>query len=254
MAKDFTPDDVLETWEDLSHNEKLLTSLDGLRDYLGREQKGRIQTVNLQHVFVASQTEQNHEDLRAATAVTADGWPLQWYAQSITEQSVERVTGRQALDLLLAGDIHHDRVATIGGSPEAIDSLEAALHSLGKTLVYRNEGLVTESDFEFVVEDLAYSHPNLVLTALGSPKGERLGALIHEQEHIQALIIGVGGAIEMWHGSTPGAPVWAQNLRCEWLYRLVKEPRRLFRRYVVECAPIMGTMYKRVRFARLKQK
>ena len=46
-------------------------------------------------------------------------------------------------------------------------------------------------------------------------------------------MVGVGGAFNILAGITPEAPIWIQNLSLEWLYRLIQEPRRLFKRYVV---------------------
>lgn len=247
-------DPVLSTWADFSSNGNLLESLESLRDYLDREQKGRIQTVNLQHIYIATQSDENHDDLRAATVVTADGWPLQWYANATSNRRVERVTGRQALDLILEGKTPHTRIATIGGSPETGDSFQRAVESLGKGLVYRNEARISDSDYETIASEIAVTQPDLILTALGSPRGERLGRMLHDRADIQAVVIGVGGAIEMWHGSTPGAPLWAQRMGCEWLYRLSREPRRLFRRYVIECAPLMGPMLKRVSLERKRRR
>lgn len=50
---------------------------------------------------------------------------------------------------------------------------------------------------------------------------------------IDGLMVGVGGAFNILAGITPEAPIWMQNLSLEWLYRLMQEPRRLFKRYVV---------------------
>ncbi|MEO5319277.1 WecB/TagA/CpsF family glycosyltransferase [Arthrobacter sp. CC3] len=241
---------VLSTWEDFSANGNILTSTDNLLNYLEQTRKGRIQTVNLQHVYVAAESVRSLDDLRAATKVTADGWPLRWYTRVWSGTAIDRVTGRQALDLILEGETPHVRIATIGGSSKASDDLQKVVEAQGKSIVYRNERQINECDFGLIVGDVAKTQPDLILTALGSPRGETLGRLLHESPEIHAMVIGVGGAIEMWHGSTPGAPIWAQRLGCEWLYRLVREPRRLFRRYVFECAPLMLAMLKRVGLGR----
>ncbi len=48
-----------------------------------------------------------------------------------------------------------------------------------------------------------------------------------------ALMVGVGGAFNILAGITPEAPLWVQNIGLEWLYRLIQEPKRLFKRYFV---------------------
>lgn len=250
MAERVGAGPVLSTWENFSAGGNVLTSADNLLEYLRQTQKGRIQTVNLQHIYVAASSDKSLDDLRAATKVTADGWPLRWYTRVWSGIAIERVTGRQALDLILEGATPHVRIATIGGSTKASDDLQKFIEAQGKSIVYRNERQIDNADFVSIVSDVAQAQPDLILTALGSPRGETLGRLLHDCPEIHSMVIGVGGAIEMWYGSTPGAPIWAQRMGCEWLYRLAREPRRLFRRYVFECAPLMLAMLKRAGLAR----
>lgn len=73
--------------------------------------------------------------------------------------------------------------------------------------------------------------PDFVWVALGAPRQE---CFCHRMRgRIDGLMVGVGGAFNILAGITPEAPVWMQNLSLEWLYRLIQEPRRLFKRYVV---------------------
>lgn len=244
---------VLEVWDDFICADNLLSTTDELLEYLALTTKGRIQTVNLQHIYVAASSSLDLSDLRNADKVTADGWPLKWYTRMNHKKETARVTGRQALDLVLAGETTHLRLATVGGSVDAGDHLQRVVTDSGKQLVYRNEGVIPESDYPKILDELSHASPDLILTALGSPRGERLGRMIAERDDIRAVVIGIGGAIEMWHGSTPGAPDWAQRAGLEWLYRLVREPRRLFRRYVLECAPLMLVVLKRVGLERSRR-
>ena len=56
---------------------------------------------------------------------------------------------------------------------------------------------------------------------------------------INGLMVGVGGAFNILAGITPEAPVWMQDLSLEWLYRLIQEPGRLFKRYLVTNSKFM---------------
>ena len=68
--------------------------------------------------------------------------------------------------------------------------------------------------------------------ALGAPKQEYW---IYEHGlHLSVPVcIGVGGSFEIVGGIVPRAPLWTQNIGCEWLYRLCREPRRMWRRYLI---------------------
>lgn len=78
---------------------------------------------------------------------------------------------------------------------------------------------------------IANSGANFAWIALGAPRQE---VLMHELKGgPQPLMIGVGGAFNVLAGVVPEAPIWMQNLSLEWLYRLIQEPKRLFKRYLV---------------------
>ncbi|RGS94474.1 WecB/TagA/CpsF family glycosyltransferase [Collinsella sp. AF20-14LB] len=78
---------------------------------------------------------------------------------------------------------------------------------------------------------IADSGADFAWIALGAPRQE---VLMHELKGgPQPLMIGVGGAFNVLAGVVPEAPIWMQNLSLEWLYRLIQEPKRLFKRYLV---------------------
>ena len=79
--------------------------------------------------------------------------------------------------------------------------------------------------------------PDFVWVALGAPRQE---CFCHRMRgRIDGLMVGVGGAFNILAGITPEAPVWMQNLSLEWLYRLIQEPKRLFKRYFVTNSKFM---------------
>ncbi len=74
--------------------------------------------------------------------------------------------------------------------------------------------------------------PDILFVAFGAPKQEYW---IYEHGLVLSVpvCIGVGGSFEIVGGVVPRAPLWAQNIGCEWLYRLCREPRRMWRRYLI---------------------
>ena len=72
---------------------------------------------------------------------------------------------------------------------------------------------------------------DFVWIALGAPRQE---LFCHRNEgKINGIMVGVGGAFSVLAGTIPEAPHWIQNMSLEWLYRLMQEPKRLFKRYAV---------------------
>ena len=74
--------------------------------------------------------------------------------------------------------------------------------------------------------------PDLLFVALGAPKQE-YWIYKHGLQLEVPVCIGVGGSFEIVGGVVPRAPMWAQDIGCEWLYRLCREPRRMWRRYLI---------------------
>jgi N-acetylglucosaminyldiphosphoundecaprenol N-acetyl-beta-D-mannosaminyltransferase len=71
----------------------------------------------------------------------------------------------------------------------------------------------------------------VVFVGLGCPKQEQWMA--EQRGHIQAVMVGVGAAFDYHAGTMPRAPLWAQRNGLEWLFRLLADPKRLFKRYMV---------------------
>ena len=75
--------------------------------------------------------------------------------------------------------------------------------------------------------------PNILFVGMGSPRQERW--IIDNLEHLEAnVVIAVGGCMDLFAGEIPNAPRWMGPLLLEWLFRLLSEPRRLWKRYLVE--------------------
>jgi len=101
---------------------------------------------------------------------------------------------------------------------------------------------LTEGEEEKIVSNIANSGANMVFVALGCPKQERWMSEMKNQ--IPAVMVGVGGALPVLVGLQKRAPVWMQKNSLEWFYRLMQEPRRLFKRYFVTNSMFLYLLFK----------
>lgn len=86
-------------------------------------------------------------------------------------------------------------------------------------------------------------HPaRFVFLCVGAPQAETLAARIAESEGTSGIGLCVGAAIEFAAGTRQRAPLWMQRAHLEWLFRLVQEPRRLWRRYLLGAWPLLRLM------------
>ena len=96
------------------------------------------------------------------------------------------------------------------------------------------------------------AHPDLVLVALGCPKQE-LWIHHHAARLGPAVALGIGASLDFVAGVVRRAPRWVSRLGLEWFYRLVHEPRRLWRRYLVRDPKFLGIVWRQLRARRRLQ-
>ena len=87
---------------------------------------------------------------------------------------------------------------------------------------------------EEYVMDLMQKHPDIVWVSLGFPKQEEFISEIVKKYKIDSNFVGVGAVFEWIAGTKIKAPEWLANLGMEWALRLLQEPKRLFRRYLID--------------------
>lgn len=123
-----------------------------------------------------------------------------------------------------------------GGAPETLrllnEFLKVKFPGLDVCGLYSPpfRDLTVEED-DLVVSMINSSGAGLVWVGLGCPKQEKW--MNQHRDRVRAVMIGVGAAFDYHAGVIKRAPVWMQNYGLEWFYRLLKEPRRLWRRYFI---------------------
>ena len=96
-----------------------------------------------------------------------------------------------------------------------------------------NLGYEELSDEKYI-DDINAKNPDILWVSLGFPKQEKFINLIKKNNSIDTNMVGVGAVFEWVAGTKIKAPEWLANIGLEWLIRLIQEPKRLFRRYLVD--------------------
>lgn len=174
--------------------------------------------------------------MNEADLVTPDGMPLVWGLRLLGVDDAERVYGPELTPIVLKrAENEGIPVGFFGGAPGALLELEAWARSAYPRLqvVYRHSPpfrpLSPDEDAR-EVEEIAGSGARILLVGLGCPKQERWMA--SHRGSVQAVMVGVGAAFDFLTGRKRQAPRTMQRAGLEWLFRLVTEPRRLWRRYL----------------------
>lgn len=183
-----------------------------------------------------------------ASFVVADGMPLVWLARLLRTPLPERVAGASLIWSLTQAATGKLSVYLLGGPPgvasSAADVLRRENPSLRIAGTYsppmgfeRNAG-----ELAATIAAVADAKPDIVLCGLGFPKQEELIARLR-LELPEAWFLGCGAALSFVAGAIPRAPFWMQRAGLEWLWRLLVEPRRLFRRYLFHDVPFVGALF-----------
>jgi N-acetylglucosaminyldiphosphoundecaprenol N-acetyl-beta-D-mannosaminyltransferase len=176
-----------------------------------------------------------HEIVSRSDLVSADGQPVVWASRLLGNPLPERVTGIDLMErLLLLAEQKAYRVFILGARPEvlarAVERLRERYPRL--ELVGYRDGWFDDTESSAVCAEIRSTRPEILFVAMSSPRKEYWVA-DHLDELDVPLSMGVGGAIDVVAGVTRRAPRWMQRTGLEWLYRLIQEPRRLGRRYVI---------------------
>lgn len=199
---------------------------------------GRVVAIgNVHSVMTARQDSSVAEALAAADIVTPDGMPLVWALKVNGHSEAVRVTGIDVMSRSLAMGLDSGaRHFFYGSSPEVLESLIARVrdnfpgtHVAGSISPPFRE--LTAEETSSYLEEIRVSSADVVWVGLGMPKQE---LWMHDAtENLPGVtLVGVGAAFDWYAGNVRRAPEWMQKAGLEWLYRLLGDPRRLWRRYV----------------------
>lgn len=195
-------------------------------------------TPNAQHLVTLQKDEAFQKIYRHAFLVVPDGVPLLWAAKFLKTPLNGRVNGTDLFERLCAVAPEKDlRIFLLGGRPGAAD--EAA-----KLLQNRHPGLnivgtycppygfeKDATELSKINEIIKETTPQLLFVGLGAPKQEKW-IYSNYQELKVPVSLGIGVSFELVAGTVQRAPKWMQKTGLEWFFRLLVEPRRLWKRYV----------------------
>ncbi|WP_061298593.1 WecB/TagA/CpsF family glycosyltransferase [Herbidospora cretacea] len=178
-----------------------------------------------------------------ATIAVADGMPLVWAARLLGKPVPARITGADLIwSLSEAAAFYRVPIYLLGGPPGVGDRAARALCERYPGLSIAGVdappwGFEEDADqFAAVREALLSARPLLVFVGLGFPKQDLLIERLRG-DLPEAWFVGCGSAIAFAGGAVARAPAWMRDRGLEWLFRLLSEPSRLARRYLVDDLP-----------------
>jgi N-acetylglucosaminyldiphosphoundecaprenol N-acetyl-beta-D-mannosaminyltransferase len=211
---------------------------DGIVELAEAASGGVVCVATVHMVMEAFDAPDFQRSVNAADLVTPDGVPLVWVLRRLGLAETRRVYGPTLMQLVCRrAEERGLPIGLYGGSPEVLQELRERLvtkHPLLRIAFAASPPFRPETQDEdaSTVQAIEASGARILFVGLGCPKQERWMAA--HREALPCVLLGVGAAFDFLAGVKRQAPAWLQRAGLEWLFRLASEPRRLWRRYLIQ--------------------
>lgn len=191
--------------------------------------------VNASKINLMHENEALKEIVNACPLINADGQSIVWAARFLGHEIPGRVAGIDLFNELIGICAKKNYAPYFFGAEQVVvEQVVAHYQTIYPNLNvagFRN-GYFADNESESIAEEIAASKADILFVAFSSPKKE---FWIHQYLTLMNVpfCMGVGGSFDVVAGKIKRAPVWMQKSGLEWFHRFVKEPRRMFKRYIV---------------------
>lgn len=213
-------------------------ALEAIEQLVVAKKGGYVVTPNIDHVVLADDNVAFRESYTNASLSLVDGQPLVWASRLLGQQLPEKISGADLiLPLMQVAAKRKWRVYFMGAGPGVAEkAAEEVTLRYGTQIVGCDAPRVSvdpaASENAAAIEKIQAAKPDLVLVALGAPKQE---IWMHRcmPQYAPAVALGIGAGLDFIAGTVQRAPKWMSNNGLEWAYRLSREPKRMWRRYLI---------------------
>lgn len=225
-------------------------TLDEIDKLILKNDKSYVVTPNVDHIVMLETDVELKNIYRDASLILADGKPLLWISKWYKTPIKEKISGSDLFPLLC------EMAAKKGYSMFFLGAAEGVAAKAAENLKKKYNGLEIvgtysppygfekdEIESEKIIDMVKEAHPDILILGLGCPKQEKF--VYHYCKDLGVPIsLGLGASLDFEAGNIRRAPKWMSNHGLEWLYRLIKEPKRMFKRYIIDDCKIVKLIIK----------
>lgn len=211
-------------------------TIERVKEYIDEGCGLHLMGVNADKINMLNENERLKTIVNGCGIINADGASVVLASKYLKKPLPERVAGIDLmLDLVQLASREHYKVFLLGAKQEIVEKTKAVLleNNPGLEIVGIRNGYFKEENWGEVAEEIRKSGAQLVFVGITSPLKEYIVEDFQKEQHLNCVFMGVGGSFDVISGSIPRAPIWMQKCNLEWLFRVMQEPKRLFKRYFV---------------------
>ena len=167
--------------------------------------------------------------------INADGASVVLASKFLNKPLPERVAGIDLMqELVKLSERKKYSIYLLGAKRDVVEKTAEVLNTKYKKLniVGIHDGYFKENNWPEISDELKQKKPDFVFVGITSPMKEYLIEYLQNDGN-NSVFMGVGGSFDVISGNIPRAPKWMQKANLEWLFRVYKEPKRLFKRYFI---------------------
>jgi len=212
--------------------ESMQQTVTKIQDAIEKHQDIQVITANPELIYATGKDARLKQLINSAQIVTPDGVGVVWAAKRLGYPVAERVTGIDLVEALFPVAAEKGwRVFLLGSKPGVAELAAQKVEEKFPGFIWQAEdGYFSREEEPTLLEKIRNFKPDLLLIGLGAPRQE---FWMFSHLNLATVSMGVGGSFDALAGLNKRAPKWIQNLRIEWLYRLVKQPQRFKRQLVL---------------------
>ncbi|MEI7884600.1 MAG: WecB/TagA/CpsF family glycosyltransferase [Clostridia bacterium] len=210
-------------------------TLEKIEEFIAEKSPHHVITLNAEIIYNAQSDAKLLKNIQQADLITPDGAGVVWAIKKLYHQDIERVTGIDLLQHIFPQAAAKGwKLYFYGGAPGIAEQAAIKIKALYPNIqiVGIDNGYIQNDGQEELQQRIKAAAPDIIAVALGAPKQE-----YWIRENLDLLdipvMIGVGGSFDVLSGTVNRAPEIYQKLKVEWLYRLLKEPKRYKRMLVL---------------------
>lgn len=215
-------------------------SLKKIDEIIQTNNNGYVVTPNVDHIVRLESNTEFQKIYKNADLILTDGKPLIWISNWYKTPIKEKISGSDLFPLLCQHSSKRDYRMYFLGSAEGVAD-KAAQNLCNKFPGLQVVGTYSppyefeqdRNEIKKIIRQIKAVSPTILVVGLGSPKQENF--IFNYKEELNVPIsLGLGASLDFEAGIIKRAPRWMRSIGLEWLYRLCKEPKRMFKRYIID--------------------
>lgn len=203
-----------------------------------QELSGDYMCVSNVHTTVMSYKDNEYRNIQnGGIMAIPDGGPLSTVGRKRGATNMRRTTGPSYMEAILKmSDKYGWKHYLYGSTPQTINRVKEVIENMYPKIKIVGTYSppfrpISQTEDENIIKSINDASPDFIWVALGAPKQEKWMA--QHQGKVKGFMVGVGAGFDYLAGNIKRAPRWMQKNNLEWLYRLIQDPKRLFKRYLI---------------------